>query len=55
MNHTIGRIRGVAARGLMTGVGAALAAGGPAAEVALDRARVWSGRSVDKPGGICFT
>ena len=31
------------------------AAGGPAAEVALDRARVWSGRSVDKPGGICFT
>ena len=39
----------------MAGVGAALAAGGAAAEVALDRTRAWSRRSVDEPGYICFT
>ena len=39
----------------MAGADAALAAGGPAAGVALDRERAWSGRSVDEPGRICFT
>ncbi len=39
----------------MAGAGAALAAGGPAAEVALDRTRAWDGRSIDEPGRICFT
>ena len=39
----------------MAGVGAALAAGGPAAEVALDRTRAWDGRSVGEPGRKCFT
>ncbi len=51
----IGRIRGVAAQGLMAGVGAALAAGGSAAEVALARTRAWDGRSVGEPGRKCFT
>ncbi len=47
--------RGTAAQGPMAGADAARAAGGAAAEVALDRARAWSGRSIDEPGPVCFT